>query len=432
MFLDEIDKNEIEYLEILKTHAIETFVKFYGENYREHIENKINNIPIICFDRKSVDSNFAFKKIDHERNSLLLEWFFNTFDIKKLYNAKNLEVKIDIIKEEIDFNDNNDSLIKNINEILSTEIFKTKNVNYSTEILHLLKDYYKKYNNTFKKLLEFEDIILSDANKHVKKIKTFEELENMNKFVKNISNTLTDNQKSSLLKCINFFIDRDESRGFLYFDQKNNSHNEFLVFPKLNVLDFNIFMHELNHALSYKNVREKNMAYSQTGFFKKEINLENKKCKEKYNFLNEVVTDYFTNKMDIKSLNDKKLLFSYKPNSAYSYSFVLIEPFMDKYFENLKECFIESDIEKLEKLFGAHNLEALDHLLNDFNGYAQTMQEVSYLESDFESGLYEAKSMEDARVPSYVTKYFNSFLKMEFLMQNIERYQKNNNLELDY
>ena len=432
MFLEEIDKNELEYLEKLKGYAKETFIDFYGEKNKTHIENKINSIPIICFDRKGIDTNFLFKKIDEERNGLLLEWFFNTFDIKQLFSVKNLEVKIDIIKDELDFNSNNNALIKNINEILNFEVFKTDKVDYSNKIKKLIKDYNDNYKITFNKLLEFEDEVLADVKKYVKEIKTFKDLEIMNKFVQNLSSSLTENQKESLLNCINIFRDREQSRGFLYFDQKKDSHNEFLVFPKLKALDFNVFMHELNHAISFKFKREKDSAVSQSGIYQREVNFENKQCKEKYDFLNEVVTDYFVSKMNIKILEDKKLLFSNKPNSVYSYSFVLIKPFMDNYFEYIKECFIESDVDKFEKLFGAYNLEALDHLLKDFNGYAHTMQEMSYLESDFERGVIQAKNLYDANVPSYVTEYYNSFLKMQFLMENIERYQINNDLELDY
>jgi len=432
MFLNEIDKNEFEYLEKLKNYAIETFVKFYGEEYRGFIEEKLESTPIICYDRKGVDESFALNKIDNEKNLLLKEWFFSVFNQKDIRNAENLTNKIDTIKEEIDFCIDESELIETINNILNEEIFKTENIDYSSQIETLLKNYKFNFKNDFDTLLFFELDILENGDKTVDRFETFYDLEQSNKYVKRISDKLNESQKISLLNSSNFFINRDISRGLFYTDSDEYSHNEFVAFPQLKIVDINLFLHELNHVISYNFKKEKNYNILSNGTWTRKRNLKTNQVEEKYNFLNEVITDYFVYKMDLKNLENKKLLFSSTTKSSYSLSFVLLEPFMDKYFHIVKECYITSDIDKLEKLFGAYNLEAFDHLLKDFSGYAKTMQSVAYLTTDFEDGLHEAKRMEDARVPSYVTKYYNSFIKMQFLMENIERYQKNNDLELDY
>ena len=359
----------------------------------------------------------------------LIEWFFSVFDKKALGNSDNLINKIDTIKEEIDFTDNLSELTDYINDILNNDIFKTNNLDYSNQIKILIDNYKLNYKNDFDTLLNFENEIINNSDKTLKKNENFEDLKLNNKFVKHISKTLNDSQKKSLLNCSNLFIKRDFSRGFLYMDSDNNL---FVALPQLKILDFHLFLHELNHVISYSSKKDDVNVFTYTGIFKEKRSLTSNNVEEYYSFLNEVIADYFVYNMDIKSLENKKLLFKSKSNSTYSLSFVLLEPFMDKYFDVVKECFITSDVDKLEKLFGAHNLEALDHLLKDFSGYAQTMQSVEYLTTDFEEGLYEAMSMEDAHVPSYVTKYYNCFLKMQFLMKNIERYQKNNDLDLTY
>jgi len=207
-------------------------------------------------------------------------------------------------------------------------------------------------------------------------------------------------------------------------------NNTFLAFPQLKILDIGLFLHELNHAISYDFKRNNDIAITCTGVFKRQRNLTTNKIEESYCFLNEVITDYFVYEMDLKSLDEKKLCFDLKSNSAYSLSFILIKPFMDNYFKDIKECYITSDVDKFEKLFGKHNLEALDHILEDFSGYVQTMEKSgATLVNNFEEGFDAGLNINESYVPSYVTKYYNGFLKMQSLIDNIERYQKNN-LEL--
>ena len=279
--------------------------------------------------------------------------------------------------------------------------------------------------------MNLEDEIYEKSNKSLEFFKSFDELKNNNKYVQNISDDLNKNEQEALLKLSNIFIKREFSRGL--FASNYYVQNKFLLFPELKILDLSLFLHELNHAISHNIIKNNYTICSIAGINKKEENSETNKSAEKYYFLNEIITDYFVGKMNIKSMEDNKVLMHSSAKSSYSRCFVLIESFMRKYFKETKECFINSDSDLFEKLFGKHNLEALEQLFKDFSGYSQTMLEKNgTIIENFEEGFKEAMKIDDAILPSYVTKYFNSFLKMENLMQSIERYQKNNNLETTF
>lgn len=433
MFLDEINKNELEYLEKLKSLAKETFIDFYGEIYREKIEDKIDNTPIICFDRKQIDKNYALNKIDKERDYLMIEWFSKTFDIDNDIIVGDLLKEIETIKDEMDFSENNEELILIISDILNNNIFKNENIN-NEKIEELIDNYNLNYKDTFEKLLNLEDEIY-DFYEELNDFNDFEDLKNNNIYVQNIYKNLNEFEQDALLKLSNNFIKR-ESRGLFACHYNENEDIKLLFLPDLKILDLSIFMHELNHAISNRIENNNRFICSNTGINKREENFETNKVKEKYHFLNEVITDYFVSKMDIKSLEDKKLLMNSSFKSTYSRCFILIEPFMNKYFKETKECFINSDTELFEKIFGEYNLEALEQIFKDFSGYSQTMLEKNGINfKSFKEGFNEALKIDNDNVPnylpSYVTKYYNSFLKMQNLMDNIARYQKNNGLELN-
>ena len=117
--------------------------------------------------------------------------------------------------------------------------------------------------------------------------------------------------------------------------------------------------------------------------------------------------------------------------STYSLCFVLVKPFFDKYFEELKDCYMTRDFTKIPNFFGEQNLDELNYLLIDFAGYSITFLEKGItLASNFEEGLSASKLPESPFVLPVINKYNACFGKMDKIMKNIENFVNNRNNEV--
>lgn len=423
MFLEEIEKNQTEYIEKAKKTVIKYFIDFFGENYRDKITNKIANLPMFFIDKSETMLKYFNFLLEQERNSVYIDIFEslnlkfkNKIDNKKfllpvmiedLLNAsqlslpkRNIKFVLDLIgknKIEVD-----DELVKKIkicydearekNEVINKYIEKNNLESKNLTLMH--------YN--------FDNMILDkNAKKMVENIGILNEAKILNSIDKFCDDEETD-------ASYNILFSRVVKDGIPQI-----KHYKYCLFPNLHQFSTFVFVHELLHAVS-NNIKD---GVSKTGFQTIKNNAIN--CE----YLNEVITEYFAENITNKMRKDKECpFFRCDIPSRYTISFNLIEPFIKKYEKEVRKIYVDEDVKKLENYFGSQNLIELTDLLIEYSCLYEMVgkdfRSLSYID-----GLKIAKNINFVPETLAVEKYMNCYRKMEKLLKNINTKQKSNNCE---
>lgn len=447
MFLDEIEKNEVEYVKFCKDKVKDYFIKFFGEKYKNQIERRFIDTPIIFVDKihQKTETNQITTRIDDEINYLYRNWFFKSFE--------NIDINSSVVDDD-NFAIFEQSLWEEDEEIIQKvfkKISRTNHILSKKEIENCKNIFEKEYEDDINKLTILQFKLIDEAEKDVDKILTFEDLKK-NKYIANNFNELTEFKKHSLFRVyLNFISDISSTNGSFVChsdinvkntnDIKNREKFKYIIYKDIRTIYQQTFIHELLHAVSTcENVKKTEHCVKTTykcglkvgeDVFTNQNPTKRERIANENTFLNEVLTDYFAYDITKQMIdNNDKLFLSKMLGSSYSSCFVLVQPLFDKYKEEFKECYISRDYTKIYKFLGENNLKELNHLLDDFSSYAQTYIDKQITETKtFEQGLKDSFLPESPFIYPVINKYNRCFKRMNELMQNIEKYQINKNLD---
>lgn len=434
MFIDEIEKDEIGYVNKAKEKVKEYFLEFFDEKYKDQIEHRLKNTPLVFVEKNhaKMPDTFFSSRINIEINFLYKTW------IRKCFSDIDLNCEVNDIKifEEFLYSDINEFYDKLNNKF---QIITNSDKNITKKQINSCK---KIFENEFEEKineLSFLKLKMLEDNKNASLINSTEELK-QNKFIKQFYDDINEIEKSILLRSYNNFIDLSLGNGSLIGHVKTSFKNSefsaskfyYILYKDSRITFLQTFVHELIHAISSSFEVIDNNEYS---FILEKCGIEEKKSsllmqgkKDIKNMLiNEILTDYFafliTQKMQ---QNGDEFFLSSLNNSSYSQCFVLVKPLMDKYLDKFKDCFMSKTSCGMQNLIGEQNLNNLNTLVEDFLGYCNYLRTNKLgLAHNFEEGLKEAKKPESLYVNQVVTKYNKCFLRMENLMKNIDEHINN-------
>lgn len=428
-YLEELEKDEFGYVNYCKKVAEEYFIKFFGEKYSRFIKNKLKNLPLIFLEAKNQAQ--AVKNIDYEYQVLLILWLGEFFDYNNAVSLGKIgDEKIQQLREYAVFSANNEQNREKIKEIL-TFLCPDEEINVDFDLVERMKENYKdNYSSKMNQLLNIQMNLLNFENKYGGfEYKNYDDLLE-NKYIKQIFDKLSEFQKSSLLKIVQNFIKNSTSDAsfndtFNFYNKKNKF--KACLFARPEILTTTTFVHELLHAISSQKIETyKANIFRKSGLARFIFNGVSKQGYYKYNYLDEICTDYFANEISLKIVHDKhQSLFLAKHNdSLYSFCFVLVKKLFKKHIDLLKECYITDDFNKINEVFGKENLQQLNDLLLDYTSYLDNMakNKVNFkLPKKFDEALNKYKSLKPEDVSCDEYKYFECFDRMDKLTDKIER-----------
>ena len=451
MFLDEIEKDEIKYANFCKDKVKDYFIKFFGEKYRNQIERRFIDTPIIFVDKnhQKIEAYDISSRIGDEINYLYRNWFFKSF--------KNIDINPSVVDDD-NFAIFEEALLEEDEEIVQKVFKKITSTEYilsKKEIENCKNIFEKEYEDDINKLTILQIKLIDEAEKDVEKITTFEDIKK-NKYIANNFNNLTENKKHCLFRAyLNFLSDINTNGSFVFHSDidvkningiKDREKFKYILYKDLRLTYQQTFIHELLHAVSScENVKKRDLCIKTIykcglkvgeDVFTNQNPTKRERIVNENTFLNEVLTDYFAYDITRQMIdNNDKLFLSKMLGSSYSNCFVLVQPLFDKYKEEFKQCYISRDYTKIYKFLGGNNLKELNHLLDDFSSYAQTYLDKQITQTKtFEQGLKDSLLPESPFIHPVINKYNRCFKRMNELMQNIEEYQlkKNLNYETTY
>lgn len=435
MFLDDINFDELKYLDYMKLISANYFIKFFGEKYKDKILERLDNTKIFFIDRLGVNSDIKINLVANELGAYYCDALHDVFPSlsNKIFKTKDVLQKAPVIMI-LSFGNrlNNDSKTKLEDAIKF--FLEDENYKLNKEDLARCRKVFLKYSSPISTLEKLLNKLENEKDERPNLILDLHQA--YNEYIDREYDNLSEKQKTWLSKAINHFYIADNNTAFFgnAFDLKDNQHLEFICYDYMKAVAQDSFLHELLHAISYSPrfycTNNEKYAFTKHGV-NNILKIENQnETIDENRFLNEIFTDYFAVGLKNYMINDDyKLLLDGKSCSTYSLCFVLIKPFIKKYLKQIKECYICEDENMLENFIGIQNLKELNTLVENFAGYADSMISKRYcLAQTFDEGLEFSKQPKNL-YEKVVYKYYNSFKKMDNLMKKIEKYIKTNNTE---
>ena len=175
--------------------------------------------------------------------------------------------------------------------------------------------------------------------------------------------------KSKYLAKVPEYCNDKRSAGFThrYRSITDGSVKAFIAI-KVYKMNDNVILHELLHAIS---CTKTSMGFEFGEIDDFELKMPPGSLYRINEAFNEIVTDWFTNKI-IQNLNKKgKSIIGGEFKSNYQKGFQFLGRILDKYQKQVLECYITGDITAIERAIGESNLNKLieysDYLLNHYN-----------------------------------------------------------------
>lgn len=451
-YLDELAKDEFNYLKNCKETMKKYFTKFFGEKYFNQISERIDITSIICVNDKI---NVAIVDlIDDEIDLLLDKWFSNICKAKinkenksHYYNGLRAIANMlnsgyyDTVAGIIISNFTNDATLSN-NKFFLEEL---KN-SYESKYAHIINSL-KKIKKELKDSKEFKNL-LEDVDNEAYEMLTYltetqgKEVLNKCKFqLKNnvyikeiLSNYKGENKeyvKQVMTEVLfSFFNPLNAKEIAFQYQSQQNANGVFIdccIFPNAKYLNTNIFVHELTHVISKSLKIVGDKVISKNG-----IEFDSTDDDRKYALFNEILTDYYADIIVRQMEKDNVNLFlQAKTLSSYSLAFPLVENLLNKHLDLFKTCYISKDL-RLEKIVGKENLKNLDELCVNYISYARTLIKTKKpLIDSYLDGLKYAKNMNIDNLTGTEIKYYNCFLKMEELSNKIDNKIENYNAKIN-
>ena len=420
MFLEEIDKNQIIYIEKAKNIVIKYFVDFFGENYRDKFTNILSNLPMFFIDKAEIMLDYFNFLLAREKEIAYIETFESlNLQFKNIKN--NDKVLLSMLVSDL-FNTSQQSSPKRDIKFIFDLIGKNK-IEVDDELVKKLKKCYDEVRDKINLINKYIEMNKIQSKKLTLKHYNFDKMlldKNAKKMVASLG-ILTEDK---ILNNIDNFCDDEESDAcynVLTTRVFNNNipqkkYYKYCLFPNLHQISTLVFVHELLHAVSNDIIGE----VSKTGF---QI-IENDNVY--YSYLNEIVTEYFA--ISITKNMDKNKdcpFFRHDVPSYYSRSFNLIEPFIKKYGVRIKKFYMDNNAKEFENYFGKFCLSQLNDLLLEYSGLYLNVEN-NFKELNYKDGLKLAKN--DNFVPENLAteKFLYCYRKMEKILGNINTRQKSN------
>lgn len=148
--------------------------------------------------------------------------------------------------------------------------------------------------------------------------------------------------------------------------------------------------------------------------------------------LNEVITEYLSSKVaQIASNRGIEILSAQSEhNSAYSLTFPLLEPFLSKHEENLKDVMMSNNPLALEKFIGEENLNNLNSLVNEafsmLLDIPETIVSLTEKKPNFNMSMAEFARLNPENLNYYEKKYLELATKSEEITRAIDAYVEKN------
>ncbi len=435
MFLDDIEKDKIGYVENCKNQVMNYLIDFFGEKYKEEIESKLNEIMIIFLNENHacLPCHFYSSRVDTEVNFLYKKWLRKSFPNHKIEIDNNEHLSE---FEELLYSDEYGSLNNLFQIIANTDDSITKK-----EIENCKKIFEEEFEEKLNQLSILKFKLFKESEKATK-ITLINELKE-NKFIEPVYENLSEYQKQQLFKCYVAFSMQTASNGALYSNSKTSLNESnpieaqeyfnFVLFKDIRLTFLQTFVHELIHVISMNSLLLKdNYGYysiEKCGVKVTYFSFGEKIDKQiEYSLINEIITDYFAYNITQKMFEDGNEYFlSSLNNSTYAQCFILVKPLLDKYFEEFKDCYMSKKPYQLKNFIGKDNLNTLDALVEEFSCVNDYLRNKNFgLVKSYEEGLKEAKLPESLYVNPMITKYNRCFAKMENLIKDIDEYVKSN------
>ena len=434
-FLEELNKNEYQYVSNAKSFVTNSIAKFFGDAYNQQINERLGHCDIIFLDRKKRDYYSAKYFIMTELENILND-FYNNFKYYFCVDKENFAERFKVAEFQKMLKDTTTSYkrvktdIKNglfdswFGLCFKPEVKKNKQSAYNLFLnmqTYWLKYCDKKYDSLIKEQTENEKIKLAQAyatneiqdNPYCKKL---EEKDILDLYKEKIFNFINDKIENGISAVCQFAIIDDHAHCLCNY-------------PKPNKLATSTFVHELLHASSTKIFMENDNHIFKSGLLCS--NLDNLSDENYCSIiaLNEILTEYFNCKI-IKDQKVKDLFFSYYGKTLYNSAFCVCEPFFEKYFDKLKYFYIEGSQKELLDYFGKENILKIDEIVSTLMECAGDYGFDIYRVSSFNEGLENSKKPERCTSFSCQYTYYKCFKQMDEVIKNIgKKLNTNNNFE---
>lgn len=418
MFLEEIDKHQIEYIEKAKNIVLKYFVDFFGENYRDKFTNILSNLPLFFIDKADIMLDYFNFLLEREKEIAYIETFESlNLQFKNIKN--NDKVLLSMLVTDL-FNTSQQSSPKRDIKFIFDLIGKNK-IEVDDDLVKKLKNCYDEVRDKINLINKYIEMNKVESKKLTLQHYNFDKMildKNAKKMVANLS-ILTEDK---ILNNIDNFCDDEESDAcynVLTTRVFNNNipqkkYYKYCLFSNLHQISTLVFVHELLHAVSNDIIGK----ISKTGF----MIIENDNMN--YSYLNEIVTEYFA--INITKNMDKNKdcpFFRHDVPSYYSRCFSLIKPLIEKYEEKIKRFYVDANYKEFENFFGASCLRQLNDLLLEYSSLYSNVKS-DYRELSYKDALKLAKN--DNFVPENLAteKFFYCYRRMEKILENIKTRQK--------
>ena len=425
-FLNEIQNDAFGYVNYAKNVVKDNIIAFFGEKYRNTINEHFHNNNLVLLNRGKRDFNNTMLYLDNEKFELMLQFFYEyrnmikenltLREITRIFAENNLNnyfydfnYCLDEIKNKFSelFNDNilnDDKLLK----LSFRKLQKSWILNFNDRYDAIQRTYF------FAKSQETYDVDV-----------TFEL--SSNPYYRNLARELKP-------LCFDKIVSFIRSNDIIGECVPLNVHGKFktvCLFPSAKNIESHLFVHEYLHVAStYISYREGlDLKTSGVGIPQSlSFNCDGVDLL----YINEVLTDYFAKKIcdnsrETKNVDCSKLFYDYEGVSLYEECFILIKPFLEKYLERLKKYYISADQKGFLRFFGEENIIKLNDLLIDFTSYVNTLLEDKEVHkkdiifaTSFEEGIKLFSTVKDYKGNYELYKYYQCFSEMNDLLLNIE------------
>lgn len=439
---------------------IEYFVKFYGENYREVITQRLNSAIYVYADKMN-SRNYSFLKIYYDDLfGKLARMLLCAFKVKDLQTKS---------KELVDCFKNMDKLEKcvhNLNlvnspEILSIlncfELFGGENVDFVNlskldndakenlkTIIEGIVQLWKENKYLYLKIKaerdeaippEIEEKILDLPEKE--KDSRFNEL----KFKQIVWNLHQEDLlfEHDLLKFLKDYVHNPSEVGAVVFPTaKRDNLKKFVpvCITRGFYNDYTSFIiHELNHILESKILSASSKKITiKSGFFEAQTDLTTGKNLSitPYVYFNEAINEFLSKSIYQLMEKDGFYLSIQKYNeSAYSIAIPLLEPFIKDNFEDIIDCRINKTYKDFAKIIGKDNYEKLakvTHALisaNNINGFFEDAYEEIKIAMGENTDIYEfLDNPEKHNLSEKAQNYLTYFDSAKAIFRSIKKYKQ--------